>query len=215
MSSDPFIDFYFDEQGAMYGWMFQYMLIGRGPALDMVVPPGERVEMLARLDHIVRDRKIFCIDFWNSGVSTSGCICAGRPSGYFYIDWNGNITPCVFIPYAVDNIKSVFARGENLNDILKTPLFKKIREWQDQYGFKRPAAQVHNWLCPCVMRDHFAFLKQNLMETKAQPINPEAAAALADVNYDQGMAKYDKDIERLTDPIWKTKYADQPADGSA
>ncbi len=54
ITSDEFADFYFGEQGAIYGWLFQYMPIGRGQAIDLMVTPSQRVEMLRRTQRLVR-----------------------------------------------------------------------------------------------------------------------------------------------------------------
>ena len=35
--SDEFVDFFYDQQGAIYGWIFQYMPIGRSQTLDLMV----------------------------------------------------------------------------------------------------------------------------------------------------------------------------------
>jgi len=40
--SDEFMDYYFDEMGAMYGWIFQYMPIGRSHTLDLMVTLEQR-----------------------------------------------------------------------------------------------------------------------------------------------------------------------------
>jgi MoaA/NifB/PqqE/SkfB family radical SAM enzyme len=207
ISSDEFADFYFNEQGAVYGWSFQYMPVGRGQSVDLMVPPKDRVTMLRRLQHLVRDRRIFIADFWNSGPTSCGCISAGRSEGgYLYIDWNGNVTPCAFVPYSTDNINDVYARGGDLNDILDSQLFERIRNWQDTYGFRRPADGVDNWLCPCVIRDHFSVLREAVLETGARPINDEAAIALEDSEYCERMERYGREIKELTDPIWAEEY---------
>lgn len=208
--SDRFVDFYFDEQGAVYAWLFQYMPIGRGQTLDLMVSPADRIEMFRRMEHFVRDRNAFMADFWNSGPSTSGCISGGRAGGYFYIDWNGNVTPCVFIPYAVANIREVFARGETINSLLQTPLMKKIRAWQDEHGYARCPEEVQNWLCPCVAREHFDFLKRALLETSAQPINREAEEALHDEDYERRMIEYGKIMHEATASFWEERFAEKP-----
>ncbi|MEA3409401.1 MAG: radical SAM protein, partial [Candidatus Eisenbacteria bacterium] len=208
ITSDRFADFYFDEQDAMYCWSFQYMPIGRGQTVDLMVSPKDRVEMLRRLQRLVRERKVFVGDFWNSGPTSCGCISAGRSSGgYLYIDWNGDITPCAFVPYSTDNIHQIYSRGGNLNTALDSPLFKRIRGWQDGYGFTQPAAGVDNWLCPCVIRDHFDILRDAVLETGARPINEEAAVALQDPEYCRRMVEYGRRIKELTDPIWAEEYA--------
>ncbi len=211
ITSDDFVDFYFDQERALYGWLFQYMPIGRGQSLDLMVPPEQRVAMLRRMPHLVRERKVFLADFWNSGMASSGCISAGRTSGYFYIDWNGNIAPCAFVPYATDNIYRIYARGGTLNTALHSPLFERIRAWQNEYGFARPAEGRYNWLCPCVIRDHFEVLEEAVSQSNAQPINEEAAIAMQDRGYREGMVRYGKEIRDLTDPIWAEEYLQESA----
>lgn len=208
VTSDAFVDFYFDEQGAVYGWLFQYMPIGRGQSVDMMVSPEHRVEMLRRVRRLVRERGVFIADFWNSGPLSCGCISAGRPGGYFHIDWNGDITPCAFVPYSTDNIHALYAQGRDLNAALESPLFSRIREWQDDYGFAQPAHAVDNWLCPCVIRDHFGVLRDAVADTGARPVNHEAAAAVADPEYERRMELYGSGVRKLMDPVWTDQYAE-------
>ncbi len=132
---------------------------------------------------------------------------AGRRGGYFHIDWNGDITPCAFVPYSTDNIHDIYARGGDMNSALESPLFKMIRDWQDRYGFAQPADRVDNWLCPCVMRDHFGVLRDAVLRSGARPVNAEAAAAMRDPDYCSRMVKYGEDIRRMTNPIWDEEYA--------
>lgn len=206
ITSDRFAEFYFGEQSAVYSWLFQYMPIGRGQSLELMVTPEQRAEMLRRTRRLVREQKLFMADFWNSGMASNGCICAGRPGGYFYIDWNGDITPCAFVPYSTDNIYDIYSKGGNLNTALDSPLFKDIRKWQDEYGYARPAEATGNWLCPCVIRDHFAVAEKAVLRSNARPINGEAAIALRDAGYRRGMVRYGQDLKRITDPIWAGEY---------
>ena len=46
----------------------------------------------------VNDQGLFMIDFWNSAHLSCGCMAAGRAGGYIYVNWNGDVTPCVFVP---------------------------------------------------------------------------------------------------------------------
>ena len=59
-------------------------------------------------------------DFWNDGWLSNGCISGGER--YFHINANGDVEPCVFAHFAMDNIK-----GKSLAEVLNSPLFKKIR----------------------------------------------------------------------------------------
>jgi len=204
--SDEFADFYFERQGVAYGWIFQYMPIGRKYTLDLMVSPEQRLEMWRRTRRLVLDRKIFVADFWNSGTTSSGCIAAGRPGGYFYIDWDGDVTPCAFVPYSTANINDIYRRGGNLDDVLKCPLFTRIRQWQDEYAYAQPAEKTGNWLCPCVIRDHFGEFLDTARDTLSRPIDEEAAVALADPDYHCGMITYGKEYNRLSSEIWNERY---------
>jgi len=209
VTSDEFADFYYDKQGATYGWIFQYMPIGRKHTLDLMVSPEQRLEMWRRTRRLVLERKIFVADFWNSGTSSSGCIAAGRPGGYFYIDWDGDVTPCAFVPYSTANIKDIYRSGGNLDDILTCPLFEQIRRWQDEYAYAQPAENTGNWLCPCAIRDHFGEFLAAARDSNAKPIDDEASAALADSEYHRGMLTYGEDYGRLSSEIWNKRYVHQ------
>lgn len=207
ITSDKFVDLYFEKEGAVYGWMFQYMPIGRGGSTGLMVPPAERVEMLKRMRRLVGERNSFIVDFWNSGIVSSGCISAGRPGGYFHIDWNGDITPCAFVPYADGNIHEIYANGGNLNDALKFPFFSQIRQWQNQYGYAQPAEKTGNWMCPCIFRDHFDKLSEMVNRCGARPVNAGAGLAITDPDYREEMIKYGQEIQTLTAGMWKEEFA--------
>jgi len=206
VTSEEFNDFYFEEQGATYGWIFQYMPIGREHSLKLMVTPQQRLEMYNRTWRMVRERKIFVADFWNSGTASSGCIAAARPGGYFYITWDGEITPCGFIPYSIGNIYDIFQTGGNLDTILHSPFFERIRQWQNEYGYAQPAENTKNGLCPCVGRDHFEVLLKAVRDTHAKPIDEEAVDALADPKYHSGMIEYGDNYNHLSSKVWAEHY---------
>jgi len=211
ITSEEFVDFYFFDQAAVYCWIFQYMPIGRDQSLDLVVPPEARAQMVERMWKHVREKQVFMVDFWNSGTASLGCIAAGRSTGYFYINWDGDIMPCVFTPYAADNINDVFARGGDLNSVLDLPLLKKIREWQHDYGYEKPPQQTDNWLCPCAIRDHFDHFAQVVRECGGRPITPEAKAAIEDPEYYAKMVEYGRRMKELLDPVWQRDYLGRDA----
>ncbi|MFQ5721146.1 MAG: radical SAM/SPASM domain-containing protein [Candidatus Aminicenantales bacterium] len=204
--SDEFIDYYFNQHGVLYGWIFQYMPIGRSFTLDLMVTPQQRLEMYLKTWELIRERGIFMADFWNCGAVSSGCISAGKSGGYFYIDWNGNVMPCVFNPYKVDNIVEVYKRGGNLNTVLFSPFFKGIREWQQQYALNGPAHRMGNIIVPCAIRDHYEMMYDLIQKTKAQAADEASALALQDSDYYKGLVKYGKEVKKLTDVIWEKEY---------
>jgi len=204
--SDEFVDFYFDKQGAIYGWVFQLMPIGRANSLDLLVTPEQRLTMFRKNQQLIKEKEIFIADFWNCGSVTDGCISAGREGGYLYIEWNGNVTPCVFNPYAVANINEIYKKGGSLNDVLNLPFLEKIRKWQDDYALKQKPENMGNWILPCPIRDHYEEMRQFIDQDKARPIDEAAKQALKDPKYKEGMINYDKKLAKTFDPVWKKEY---------
>jgi len=207
VTSKEFLKFYFDEEGVFYGWLFQYMPIGRSYTLKSVVTPEERLEMFKRNVWAIKEGGYNYIDFWNQGVMTDGCLAAGRKGGYLYIDWNGNVMPCVFIPYYRDNIMEVYERGGTLRDVLYSPYFKKIRAWQCDYAYGRQSVEKRNLILPCPMRDHHTVIYDILKDSfKIKPSDDYARESLDDVEYHRGLIEYDKRLEEVIEPVWEREY---------
>lgn len=205
--SDEFVDFFFEQQGALYGWIFHYMPIGRAITLDLMPTPQQRLWMWRRSWELIRERRIFLADFWNHGTTVEGCISAGRGGGYLYIDWNGAVSPCVFVPYSPVNVKEVYARGGTLNDVWAEPFFADIRAWQREYGLGQPNPEkVGNWLAPCIIRDHHATLRRIMARRRPKPTDPNAEEALRDEGYRRGLAAYDQEWLALSGQIWERCY---------
>lgn len=199
--SDEFMDYYFGDRGAVYGWIFQYMPIGRHFSVDLMVTPQQRKWMLEKELHMIENKNLFLVDFWNGGPLSLGCIAAGRPGGYFYIDWNGNVAPCVFFPYSIANIMDMYDRGESLSSVLGSRYFASIRSWQDEYLQK--GGRTRNLFQPCPMRDHHRFARQTIDQFQARPMDEDAARALADPDYQAKMVRYDEHVAELLDPMWE------------
>ncbi len=204
---DTFHDYYMNTLGATYAWMFQYMPIGRNhDTFHLVITPQQRKKLWEETWRVVRQKQTFTIDFWNSGAVSSGCISAGRSDGYIYVDWNGNIMPCVFNPYYEDNIHDIYARGGHLDDALFSPLMTRIRQWQQEYYFNdRPPRHKGNVFCPCVIRDHYDTLYPILQQTGAKSANEEAREALSDEEYRKNLINYGNECCAQLDPEWE-KY---------
>jgi MoaA/NifB/PqqE/SkfB family radical SAM enzyme len=203
---DDVLDFCFDEMGAIYAWIFQYMPIGRKHTLNLMVTPEQRLAMYRRTMDLLANRGLFIADFWNTGELSSGCISAGRPNGYAYIDWHGNVLPCVFVPYFSDNINDIFARGGNINDIVRSDFFASVRKWQDEYGFNTSGKNLNNWIAPCPYRDHHELIRKAVEQYRAKPADENAAEALQDPEYYKGMVEYGARFRKLTDEIWTKEY---------
>ena len=160
----------------------------------------------------MRNRHVFYPDFWNGGVFSCGCMAGGRPGGYIYIDWNGNVTPCAFYPYSKINIKNIFASGGNLNDALKSDLMTGIRKWQRDYGFEKCGKDVGNLIAQCGLRDHYEFMRRHIENTKSAPIDENAAEAIKDKHYYSGLVEYDNKLKTLTEDVWREEFIEPETD---
>ncbi len=207
--SDQVVELFFGELGAFYAWVFHYMPIGRAPTLELMATPPQRLELWRRMWQLIRERHIFIADFWNSATVTNGCIAAGRPGGYFHVDWNGALSPCVFMPYAPVNLRDAFAAGRTLDDVWEDPFFAGIRRWQRAYGYRENGEKrgaTENWLAPCLIRDHHADFMKLVDDHQPKPTSDEAGQALLDPEYHAGLIAYDRELAALTDPVWKSRY---------
>ena len=208
---DEFYDFFFEEQGACYMWQFQFMPIGRGKdEMDLMVRPEQRLNLYRKWEKLLCKKKYCLADFWNSGVLSRGCIAYGRSGGYAYIDWHGNVTPCAFIPYYVDNIYNLYNNGGTLTDALFSDFMKKGRKWQRDYGldnWKKPK----NWLMPCSIRDHYEIFRTSVLPKNAKPEDEKAKEALESDEYFEIMKNYDQKLNSLTKKIWEIEYLNKEA----
>jgi MoaA/NifB/PqqE/SkfB family radical SAM enzyme len=204
--TDKFYDYYFDEQGATYMWQFQLMPMGRSNQdFDLMVEPETRVELYRKWEKLITEKKYCVADFWNSGVLVNGCIAYGKKNGYFYIDWNGNIMPCVFVPYYVDNVYELYKNGKTLVDALFSDFMKNGRKWIHNYGEGHPK-NPNNWLMPCSIRDHYANFRRNILPENARGESHEADESLNDEKYYKRLVHYDNKLADLTEDIWNKEY---------
>jgi MoaA/NifB/PqqE/SkfB family radical SAM enzyme len=199
--SADFIEYLFTEKHAVIGWIFQYMPIGRSFTLDLMPTPEQRLDMWRKSWELIREKKFFLADFWNHGTVVDGCLSAGghNNGGYFYIEWNGNVTPCVFVPYSPVNVKDIYSSGGNLMDVYTEPFFQDIRTWQ-VYGTNG------NLLMPCLIRDHHNDLRQLIRKHEANPIDKNAEAALMDGDYAKGMDGYARSYSEISNRVWEEQY---------
>jgi len=65
--SDELYEYFMDQQGGLYAWIFQYMPIGRSFTIDLMSTPEERLYMWMREREPVRKQKRSIADFWNGG----------------------------------------------------------------------------------------------------------------------------------------------------
>lgn len=202
--TDKFYDYFFKDKGASYMWMFQYMPIGREFTMDLMLKPKQRFELFKQWKKVMTKKRYWVADFWNSGLLSSGCLSCAREGGYFYIDWNGNIMPCVFIPYYQDNVHDLFKKGKKIQDALFTDLFVKGRSWQTHHFAKD--GKVQNLLMPCFIRDHHKDFLKTMDGVKLTPEDASAKAALSSEKYHKDLMAFDEELAKLTDSYWEKEY---------
>ena len=138
IGSDEFMDFYI-KKGCLFGWFFQYIPIGLKPDVSLMASPEQRNELRKRVKHIRETKDIFVGDFWNDGPYVEGCMAGGRL--YLHINNKGDIEPCVFCHFAVDNIKDT-----TIKEAIQSDFFRAIRN-EYPYG-------EGNLLTPCMIIDN-------------------------------------------------------------
>jgi len=192
------------EKGALFGWLFQYIPIGFRPAPNLMLTPEQRVNLHDRIKEIRGKYPLFVADFWNDGPYVDGCLAGGRTDGgYFHINSNGDIEPCVFAQFAVDNIKDIYERGGHLWDALNSDFFKEIRAGQ-------PWNKYHQM--PCMVIDNPHCLRNVVKKTNPYPTHEDAESIIEDpvlVNHLDNYSKRLGDILRERDLL--NRHAERKA----
>ncbi|MDK2835800.1 MAG: hypothetical protein PWP21_577 [Thermosediminibacterales bacterium] len=190
-TSDEFIDFLINK-GAIYGWSFHYIPIGRNPNPDLMLTPDQRAYLVERVRYIRTHKPFMLMDFWNDGEYTEGCIAGGRR--YFHITPGGDVEPCAFVQFSIDNIKE-----KSLLDVLKSPLFTAFQK-------RQPFCENH--LRPCPIIDTPNTLKEIVTESGAHPLYPGADAVISkDIN--TILNKRAAQWAQVSDTIWDKKLKNQ------
>ncbi len=155
--SDEFIDEWVN-RGCFLGWVFIYIPIGRTPDVNLMPTPEQRRMVGKRVRYFRSTRPIFIADFWNDGDYVDGCIAGARK--YLHINCHGDVEPCVFAHFAVDNIKN-----KSLKEAINSPFFQKIKS-------KQPFNKDHR--LPCMIIDNPEILREVVEKTGAHPTHPGA-----------------------------------------
>jgi MoaA/NifB/PqqE/SkfB family radical SAM enzyme len=177
VTSDEFIDEWVD-RGCFLGWVFVYIPIGREPDVTLMPTPQQRRKVGQRVRHFRTTRPIFIADFWNDGDYVDGCIAGAKK--YLHINCHGDVEPCVFAHFAVDNIK-----GKRLMDVINSPFFRAIKA-------KQPFNHDHR--LPCMLIDNPEILREVVSKSGAHPTHPGAESLITTLapkvdEYAEGMKR--------------------------
>ncbi len=173
------------EKGATLGWYFSYIPIGREPDVSLMPTPAQRDRQRQRVSELRNTYPILLADFWNDGWMTNGCISGGER--YFHINANGDVEPCVFAHFAMDNIKD-----KSLVEVLNSPLFRGIRNM-------RPYCR--NPYRPCMLIDNPEVSRAAFCMPGVYPTHAGAETLFTDLASD--MDKYAAEYGELADRYWE------------
>lgn len=192
IASDEMLDLLV-EKGALVAWYFQYIPIGREPHTELMPTPRQRDWLRRRLLDVRDEKAIFIGDFWNDGYYVEGCIAAGRE--YIHINANGDVEPCVFCHFSVDNI-----RDKTLKEVLNSDFMKAIRREQPYRD---------NYLTPCMLIDEPDVLRQAVARYHAHPTHPGAETLVTNLKHE--IDEYASSYRAIADDVWEREYKDKSA----
>jgi MoaA/NifB/PqqE/SkfB family radical SAM enzyme len=175
------------KKGCYVIWFFQFLPVGKDPDINLMASPQQRHQLWQKVNEIRRSLPIFIGDFWNDGPFLGGCIAAGRR--YMHINNKGDVEPCAFAHFAVDNIKN-----KTLKEVLNSEFFRFLRS--------RQPFNNGNLLAPCMIIDHPEVLREAIIKTGAYPTH-EGAEVILDASVRQGLDEYARQMRAITEPIWK------------
>ena len=184
LADDRFLDHYID-QGALFGWMFSYMPVGRQPDPGLMPLPEQRDRLRRKSLEWHRSRAFFLGDFWNDGAMCGGCLSASR---YAYVTPDGWVQPCTFVHFATHNLNQ-----HSLRAIFESQFFRSIRD-------RQPYSQ--NLLRPCKIIDHPEVLREVVAECGARATCPGAEAIVSDPMLREFLDGYSRKYGALADQAW-------------
>lgn len=190
VTSEKFIDFMVKE-GAYMGWFFLYMPVGRDPDLSLMPTPKQRRMMLDRIPNLRENKPLFLIDFWNDAPYVGGCI-AGKD--YIHITHDGDVEPCIFTHFAMDNIKN-----KSLKQVMDSEYFKELRRRQPY---------DENLYLPCMWIDHPEVSRELCEKLDIYPTHLGADEILVDKSLKKGLDKYSKEVRRIYKQVWENKNSE-------
>ncbi len=184
IASDEFIEYYMDK-GVLFGWMFQYLPVGKDPDLSLMSSPEQRERLRAKTKEWQCSKPIFIGDFWNDGACVGGCLSASR---YCYITPEGKVQPCTFVHFYTHDIHHC-----SLKDVFRSKFFRTIRNEQ-------PYSK--NLLRPCKIIDNPEVLRKVVKECNALPSYEGAEAIVEDPNVRLHLDHYARSWKDISDSVW-------------
>lgn len=190
VSSDEFIDMLI-EKGVYICWFFLYMPVGKNPDISLMPTPEQRRHLLDRDKYIRAKKPLFIIDFWNDAPLVGGCI-AGKE--YIHITSKGDVEPCIFTHFAMDNIKD-----KSLKEVMNSKFFKELRKRQPYND---------NLYLPCMWIDNPEVSRELYEKLDIYPTHPGADDVLVKDNLKKGIDEYSKKVKKIYIKAWEEDKED-------
>jgi hypothetical protein len=146
--------------------------------------PLQRIERWRKIREVRKTNPVVLADFWCDGPLVGGCLACSR---YLHINNRGDIEPCVFVHFAVDNI-----REKTLTEAVNSPFFQAI---------KRRQPYSPNLMRPCMIIDNPAVLREVVEEGGAYPSHTGAETIINEIAPD--LDQYAAEYEVLADKAWE------------
>ena len=193
ITDEKFIE-YFMDKGAVFGWYFMFMPVGKDPILDLVPTPKQRVYTGDKVAELRGKYPVFLGDFWNDGPAAGGCLAGGRQ--YLHILNSGNVEPCVFAHFSKDNIKD-----KTFLEVANSPFFKAIR---GRFPYNNNA----NLRRPCMIIDNPEVLRDVVKEHNVDPGHTHSESIVHDPEVVKWVSNYAEEFKNLVDPRWEKEIND-------
>ncbi|HAK44478.1 MAG TPA: radical SAM protein [Spirochaeta sp.] len=174
--------------GAIFGWFFVFMPVGKDPLLELVPTAEQRVMAGKRVKALRAKYPLFLADFWNDGELVGGCLAGGRQ--YLHILNSGNVEACVFAHFGVDNI-----RDKPLIEIFNSPFFKEIRQ-------SFPYNENANLRRPCMIIDNPQILRNAVHKHVAKEAHQGSEDVINDPKVMEFIDNYSERVKELTEEQW-------------
>jgi MoaA/NifB/PqqE/SkfB family radical SAM enzyme len=184
ISSDEFIDMLI-AKGAYIGWFFLYMPVGKDPDIKLMPTPQQRKHLYECVKHIRQTKSIFIVDFWNDAPYVGGCIAGNE---YMHITSTGDVEPCIFTHFSVDNIKN-----KSVKEVFNSDYFKELRKRQPFND---------NLFMPCQWIDNPKVGRELAEKFKLKPTHEGADDMISNPKIRKGLDKYSKEVKELYKEVW-------------